>query len=182
MPLAHADFYLSGFGVYDALKRAVFAIEFAQECVVGDEICPLEWWFVGFSDHPFGIAMFAICQLGANIDIVGAGRENCTLHVQHIAGCFYGRVKIAELLSECGHKKIPNMVVFKNTGFLFAVGKAVLENVEKSLRYLFGIGECCERVANVTGGLYSQIPADAPRGSSAIGHGNDGCWMSSIGS
>ena len=47
VPLAHADFNLSCFGIYDALECAVFAIEFAQECVIGDEIRPLEWWFVG---------------------------------------------------------------------------------------------------------------------------------------
>ena len=29
-PLAYADFNLSCFGIYDALERAVFAIEFAQ--------------------------------------------------------------------------------------------------------------------------------------------------------
>ena len=164
-PLAHADFNLSCFGIYDALECAVFAIEFAQECVVGDEIRPLEWWFVGFSDHPFGIAMFAICQFGANIDVVSAGGENGALYVQHVAGCFYGGVKIAELLREGGHEKIADVVVLKNTGFLFAVGKAVLEDVEKSLRYLFGVGECCEGIANVAGGLDAQIPADAPGGS-----------------
>jgi len=125
--------------------------------------------------------MFVICQFGANIDIVDAGRENCTLHVQHVAGCFYCRVKIAELLGERSHKKIANMVVLKNTGFLFAVGKAVLENIEKPLRYLFGVGECCEGIAYVTGGLYSQIPANTSRGSSRIGHGNDGCGMMGIG-
>ena len=82
--------------------------------------------------------MFAVCQFGTNIDIVGAGRIYCALYVQHVAGGFYSRVKITELLSERSDEKIANMIVLKNTGFLFGIGKPVLEDVEKPLRYLFG--------------------------------------------
>ena len=110
--------------------------------------------------------MFAIYQFGANIDIVRTRGENRALNVQHVAGGLDGRVKIPELLRECGNQEIADVVVLKNAGFVFAVGKAMLKDAKKPLRDLLGIGERGEGIANVARGLHAQIqrmrPEDAP--------------------
>lgn len=181
LSLTRANFDLSGFGIDRALERAVLAMEFVQKRGVRDEIGPLEGRLAGLSDHPFGVAVFAICQFRANIDIVRTRGENRALNVQHVARGLDGRVKIPELLRERGDQEVADVVVLKNAGRLLAVGKPVLKDAKKPLRDPLGIRERGEGVADVARGLHAQIPADAPGRRARVGHRDDRRRMMGIG-
>ena len=107
--------------------------------------------------------MFAVLELGADVDVVDTGRQNRASYVQHLRSGLDRVLKVSELLRQGGDEKVADMIVLEDARFCLVVWKTMLKDPEEAGGNQVGVRERGKGVPNVPGRLYTEIPANAAR-------------------